>query len=387
MGAGRDAAVLVDGAAAQQGAHHAGAQRAAGEGVRAVAVQRLERVPAAQVDEREVGVGAGLQAALGQAEAPRGRARHELGERGDRHPPGRPFVQQHRQRRLRARDPAPGGAEAALLHCRRAGRVVGGHQRDPPARELLPQRVAVRRGAQRRGALGERAEALEVVLGQREVVRACLARHVGAAPARVGDRRHPGARGDVHHVQRAAGRVGERDRALDRRELRLRRARGDPGAPVLAVHRAQLGGALGVHEHGQPERGGALHAGGELVVVHGVEVVDAGVAHERLEARHAALGELVHPLQRAGHEPAPEREVDLRRGPRGRQLGVEGRAVDGRRVRVERHLDARRRAAGRERGRAGLPALPVGAAGLVEVHVRVERAGQDVQPARVELLA
>ena len=73
----------------------------------------------------------------------------------------------------------------------------------------------------------------------------------------------------------------------------------------------QLGRALGVHGDGEAERGGALHAGAELVVVDGVEVVDPRVAHERLEADHAAGGELVDAVERAGHEPAPEREVDL----------------------------------------------------------------------------
>ena len=37
--------------------------------------------------------------------------------------------------------------------------------------------------------------------------------------------------------------------------------------------------------------------------------------------------------------------------------------------------------------RAGREAFPVGPAGLVEVHVRVQAAGQDVQAAGVELLA
>ena len=74
MRAGRDAAVLVDGLPAQQRAHDAGAQRAARERVRAVAVEGLGGVLAAQVDEREVGVGARLQAALAQARSG-GRAR------------------------------------------------------------------------------------------------------------------------------------------------------------------------------------------------------------------------------------------------------------------------------------------------------------------------
>ena len=51
---------------------------------------------------------------------------------------------------------------------------------------------------------------------------------------------------------------------------------------------------------------------------------------------------------------------------------------------VERHVADGGNAARRGRGRAGEEALPVGAAGLVEVHVRVDQPGQDVQPARVD---
>ena len=60
--------------------------------------------------------------------------------------------------------------------------------------------------------------------------------------------------------------------------------------------------------------------------------------------------------------------------------------VDGRRVRVERHVDDAGRAAGRGGGGAARPALPVGAAGIVEVHVGVDDPGQDVEPGRVDRL-
>ena len=43
-------------------------------------------------------------------------------------------------------------------------------------------------------------------------------------------------------------------------------------------------------------------------------------------------------------------------------------------------------AAGRERARAGGEALPVGPSGVVEVHVRIDQAGQDEQPGRVDRL-
>ena len=47
-------------------------------------------------------------------------------------------------------------------------------------------------------------------------------------------------------------------------------------------------------------------------------------------------------LDVARDEPAPEREVDVRGALRGGQLGLERAGVDGRRVGVQRHVDARR---------------------------------------------
>ena len=70
---------------------------------------------------------------------------------------------------------------------------------------------------------------------------------------------------------------------------------------------------LGVHRHGQAEPRGAAHAVVQRERVAGLEVVVAAVGHERLEADDAALGQLLHPLEVPRHEPAPEREVDVRR--------------------------------------------------------------------------
>src|SRR5439155_14173332 len=60
--------------------------------------------------------------------------------------------------------------------------------------------------------------------------------------------------------------------------------------------------------------------------------------------------------------------------------------VKRRRVRVERHVDHRGRAARRGRGGPTRPALPVRAAGIVEVHVRVDRSGQHEELPRVDHL-
>ena len=382
---GDEQPAVAPAAAAQQRTDDAGAEPTARERVGPVAVAELaDGVLAADLHEREVGVGTDLQAALaGQPEAAGGRAGDEVGEPVERNAAAQPFAEQQRQGRLRAGDPAPGGIEPAGLHVGRAGRVVGADEGH--VLELRPQRLGV--VAQRGRALGERAEPLHVGGAQHEVMRAGLAGGIDAAAARLGHRGDPLGDRDVDDVQRAAGLLGELERALDGGQLGGRRSRRGPLLPAPVARRAQLRRALGVDGDGEAERGGALHAGAERVVVDRLEVVDPRVAHERLEADHAAGGELVEAVEVAGHEPAPQREVHGRAAGRRGDLGVEGGAVDGGRVGVERHLDAGGGAARGERGGARRPALPVGAARVVEVHVGVDRPREDVQPARVDLRA
>ena len=148
------------------------------------------------------------------------------GQRGDRL--GRQPFEQQGEHRLRAGDPAPGGGEVALLHLGRARRVVGGDERDVVQR--APQRFDLVGRPQRGRALRAGAERLEVVLGEGQIVRARLARGVA--------RRHEGdalGAADVHHVQVAAGALGELDRDLDRLQLGPDGARGDEVAPARAL--------------------------------------------------------------------------------------------------------------------------------------------------------
>ena len=270
--------------------------------------------------------------------------------------------------------------------------MVGGDPRDVV--EGGPQRVALGGGAQRRRALRDGPEALGVVLVEDEVMRARLARRVDAAGAGLGDERDPAAGRDVHDVQRTAGLPREEQRAADRLDLGDRRARGEivAHAPAPGAHRA--GGergrdrlALGVDGDGQAERGGAAHALVEREVVGARELRCPGVRHERLEADDAARGELVEAVDRAGYEAVPQREVDVRRPGRGGDLRVERAGVDRRRQGVERHVDDRRGPARRARAGPAREALGVGPAGVVEVDVGVDRAGEDVQTGRVDLFA
>ena len=78
--------------------------------------------------------------------------------------------------------------------------------------------------AQRRRALGDRAEPLDVVLGEEQVVRAGFDRHVDAARPRLGGHRHAAAGADVDDVQRRAG--SRRRRAARAGWRRARRRRG-----------------------------------------------------------------------------------------------------------------------------------------------------------------
>ena len=79
---------------------------------------------ALQVDQREIGVRADLEPALGgEPEAPGGAGRREPGGGLQRQVA---LAQQQCQRRLAARDPAPGVGEAAGLEVGRGGGVVGG---------------------------------------------------------------------------------------------------------------------------------------------------------------------------------------------------------------------------------------------------------------------
>ena len=153
-----------------------------------------------------------------------------------------------------------------------------------------------------------------------------------------------------------------------------------------AVPRALRDGVvLRMHADGKSEPRRALHALEQRLVVGLLEVADPRVAHERLEADHATVGELVEPVDVAGNEPAPECEVDERRAVGGRDLEVERGAVDRRRRRVQRHVEEARPTTGREGRAAGREPLPVGAARIVEVHVRIDDAGEDVEARCVDL--
>ena len=111
-------------------------------------------------------------------------------------------------------------------------------------------------------------------------------------------------------------------------------------------------------------------------VVERRELVDAGVQQEALEAEDARVVQRAQRTEVAGHRTAPEPDVDVAPALGSSTLGRQGVDVDGRRDAVERHVDDRGDTAGSRRPGRRREALPLGAAGLVDVHVGVDHAGQ-----------
>ncbi len=140
-------------------------------------------------------------------------------------------------------------------------------------------------------------------------------------------------------------------------------------------------------EENRVQLGETLHALAQGDLITGGKLVDSARAHEGLESHHTALDHRRELVEVARDKASPKAEVDLRRTPHRGQLQVE--SLDGRRDRqvVQRHVDEARVAARGQRCRAVGDVLPVGSAGLVEVDVRVDAAGKDVQPRGVDLFA
>ena len=178
-----------------------------------------------EVDDGQIRVGSLADLALGgvNPKPSRGVGGEQLGNARQRERVARILCrgQHQRQGGLPARDATPRGEKILLvLDLGRRRRVVARDQIHAPARHRPPQRGLLGAGAQRRRALGERPEALDVGLRQDEIMRAGLAGDVEPLRLGVGDEFDPPGRADVDNVQRALRFPGEEDRALDRLEFR-----------------------------------------------------------------------------------------------------------------------------------------------------------------------
>jgi hypothetical protein len=135
-------------------------------------------------------------------------------------------------------------------------------------------------------------------------------------------------------------------------------------------------GILRVHDQQRAQPRDLEEGVVELPGVEVRELVHTRGCEEALEPEDAAFVQFGQAAEARRHRAAPEPDVDdgLWRGDRA--LHVEGGGIHGGGDAVERHVDDRRDpAGGRGTGRAR-EALPLGAAGLVDVHVGVDEAGQ-----------
>ena len=167
--------------------------------------------------------------------------------------------QQHGQPGLHAGDAAPHAKEIGVaFQIGRARRMVGGDDIDAAIHHVLPQRAGLGGGAQRRRALGGRAEPDHIFFGKEQVVRASLDGEIGAAGARFQGGRNSASGADMDDVQPGARFPRQQGGALDGLHLGEHRARSQKGANVAAAGLAyaprEAAGdllAFGVHRDGQ----------------------------------------------------------------------------------------------------------------------------------------
>ena len=159
-----------------------------------------------------------------------------------------------------------------------------------------------------------------------------------------------------------------------------------PSARACSPSRSVWDGVLRVQREQRPRThfGAALHRFDQREAVEVRELGQATVAQKGFDADHARFLQLGQVVERIGHQAAPQRVVHQRVLGNGAALDGQRAAVECWRVTVQRHVaDGGDAAGGRGRGARDEP-LPVGATGLVEVHVRVDQTGQDVQAAGVD---
>ncbi len=162
-----------------------------------------------------------------------------------------------RQRDLQRGDAAPGLAEVAAVQALEVGgarRVVAHHHVDHAVGKALPQRLPVGRLAHGRAALEPGVAVGHLLGGQRQVVRARLDGDGHAVGPGGREQRQRGGRGQVHHVHAGAGDAGGVEQPGDRRVLGGRGPRRDEvgvAAPCASVSSCAV---LGVRDEQRPER-------------------------------------------------------------------------------------------------------------------------------------
>jgi hypothetical protein len=144
---------------------------------------------------------------------------------------------------------------------------------------------------------------------------------------------------------------------------------------ILRVHRDEMAGGRGRRERGR-----------ERARIEMRELRNAAWTQECFETDDAVDHQVGQRCLIRSDQAAPQCVVHDRRARGARFLRAQRGRVDRRRKRVERHVGERGYAAGRRAARRSPPALPLLAAGLVHMGVRVDDTREDVKPARFDLV-
>ena len=254
--------------------------------------------------------------------------------------------------------------------------MIRGDEIDVARGERVPERFAVRTVADRRRAFEARGASRHVLGGERQIVRACFDGDRQPVAARGAQHRQRRRRRQMHDVDPRAELARETQQHRDRLQLRLRRTRREPGGVAIGrsvrVHAGEDVRRFRVRKerHAAPRKDRQGHA--QIRLGDGGELVNARRREKALEAEHAGVAQRIQLAGVAGHDAAPEPDVDRDAAARGFTLGVERRGRRRRRNRIERHVDDCRDAAHRRGRRRRLESFPFRPPRFVDVDVRVD---------------
>ena len=186
--------------------------------------------------------------------------------------------------------------------------MIRRNQIDPAIEHFAPEHRPARRDGAAEAHTWRRRRWFEIVLREKQIVRAGLHRHVHAARAPFGCFRDAAAGADVHDVKLRAGLSREIDGARNRVELGLDRTRCEKilRGSVRSYSRPAFASSPRSRRGRRPAGPGArLRASRPEASCHRRgETREGRIAHERLEADHAALGHRA-PSDRPSRERSP----------------------------------------------------------------------------------
>ena len=138
-----------------------------------------------------------------------------------------------------------------------------------------------------------------------------------------------------------------------------------------------------MHQQRQARPGHVWQRRAQLLLRNHGETIDSGIDQKAFETRHSGGCESFDVVLVIVNDSAPGRPIDAAFAVCGRTLGLERSNRRGRGKTVQRHINEHRVSArGRGSGR-GFEAFPLGAPGLVDMHVRIDEPGKNGRIAEV----